>query len=722
MTRANGAVKVVSNEFLGVRMQRSVFSIRTILTLAAVVVFAGNSVFHYVDVDSCRAVEQDVNRLPEIKDKTLVAWVVPSNLIQRGGGVLTLIDVRERFDSIVFGEISTGKWMAGSDFFRRTQQDQSSYPSETADARTLVQLAIVYRGNEIVVYRNGNEYARHRVDRPQAFGGNNEVIALIGLRYLGGNGEIGYFAGQIEEARIYDVALTAEQVAALRPNNHADRKPLGCWTFEDGTGKDVMGNFPAGQVQGNTRIADGRLHLDGESGYVVCRPPEPPLDRTPQPMFYKARSRQTGNMWDTWLYLHQGKYYLFCLAKAGPKWNNISMATSPDGVHWSEHGRVLHKGAGVTWMGTGSTWKSPAFDRDGKFFLNFSEWKGPRQTIFFAESADLLNWERLDDEHEFVQNEKWYEQNGRWDCIWTIVKPEGGGLYGYWTATPKAETGGRFGFGQSNDGVTWEALTPPKVYGVGAGEVGAIQRIGGRYYMMFGTGGKMVTLMADQPQGPFRAAEKNLEFLAGHTYFSRFFPTPDGLLANHHAIARNGQVYFAPLKSTVIDSNGTLRLGWWQGNERMKHKPLDVSVSENDGDTLGAIAMLDHALDVEYGIVLEGKLRLPETNEASRRGLYVEYGENSGSAILLNAAGRAELGSMQGDGTGFQAEKKVDREMSFAQPAGFRLLVRHSLLEFYLDDILIECFSLPERATGRIGLLHGGDPDSFTDVKAWSAR
>ena len=95
-----------------------------------------------------------------------------------------------------------------------------------------------------------------------------------------------------------------------------------------------MKHFPDGRLEGTARIADGRPHLDGQSDYLIAAPPEPPLDRTPQAVFYKARSRRTGNMWDTWLYLHEGTYYLFYLAKAGPRWNNISMATSPDGVHW----------------------------------------------------------------------------------------------------------------------------------------------------------------------------------------------------------------------------------------------------------------------------------------------------------------------------------------------------------------------------------------------------
>ena len=58
--------------------------------------------------------------LTELRDKTLVAWVVPANLDQRGGSVLTLDDTESHFDAIVFGERQPARWMA-SDTFRRTQ-------------------------------------------------------------------------------------------------------------------------------------------------------------------------------------------------------------------------------------------------------------------------------------------------------------------------------------------------------------------------------------------------------------------------------------------------------------------------------------------------------------------------------------------------------------------------------------------------------------------------
>ena len=650
--------------------------------------------------------------LRTLGDKTLVAWVYIGGLTQRGGSALTLIDDGERFDAIVFGEIAPGRWMAGSDFFRRTQRDQSAYPRETADARTLVQIAIVYRGNRIAIFRNAQPYAAYTVAKPQVF--RRDTSVLLGLRYVGHMGEIGFFAGSIEEARIYDVALDASAIAALKPNAPSDPRPIAQWAFEDGTAADSMRTFPPGKLCGGARIADGKLHLNGRDAYMISETSSP---ASPW-MFYKARSKQTGNMWDTWLFHHDGTHYLYYLAKRSGQWDNISMATSADGVHWKERGPILHKAEGVTWMGTGSTWCSPRFEVDGKFQMNFSEWRGPRQTIFFAESADLLHWTRLGAEHEFKQDERWYEKNGRWDCIWTIPRPDGKGLYGYWTATPKAETGGRFGFGTTQDGVHWEALAPPKVHGVGGGEVGAIEKIGGRYYMMFGTGGIMVTLVADKPEGPFHPAKRNFRLLSGHTYFSRFYRTPDGLLANHHSIARNGQVYFGTLKSASLDGEGTLRLAWWQGNEKLKREPVEVKAPEA-GEGGAPARMLGNEFDADGGLVLEGAVSLPAGAAAERPGLYLECSTGRGAAILMGRGGVCEMGPISADGSGFKREKRVDRETTFATPARFRLLLKGSLAELYLDNVLIECYSLPEPATGRLGLFTPSTPGAIAGLRAW---
>ena len=55
--------------------------------------------------------------------------------------------------------------------------------------------------------------------------------------------------------------------------------------------------------------------------------------------------------------------------------------------------------------------------------------------------------------------------------------------------------------------------------------------------------------------------------------------------------------------------------------------------------------------------------------------------------------------------------------MAFDEPARFRLLLEHSLVEFYLNDVLIECYSLPAAATGRIGLI--GNAGAIQALRAW---
>ena len=94
-------------------------------------------------------------------DKTLVVWVAPANLTHRGGSALT-IQSGDQFDGIVFGELQPGKWMAGSDYHKRTERNQDKYVPETADSKTMVQMAIVYKDDEILIYRNGESYASYQ--------------------------------------------------------------------------------------------------------------------------------------------------------------------------------------------------------------------------------------------------------------------------------------------------------------------------------------------------------------------------------------------------------------------------------------------------------------------------------------------------------------------------------------------------------------------------------
>ncbi|MDR3635561.1 MAG: DUF1553 domain-containing protein, partial [Isosphaeraceae bacterium] len=151
----------------------------------------------------------------DLSEKTLEAWLLLPTLSQGGGGVLS-VERRDGsvFDAIVFGEREPAKWVAGSDFYRRSRD--LAAPAETAKAADLIQVAAVYdRDGGITVYRNGSLYAPRYVPSGDQAGLRTfpaaESEILLGLRHTGaGNG---YLTGEVEEARVYDAALSAAEIA-----------------------------------------------------------------------------------------------------------------------------------------------------------------------------------------------------------------------------------------------------------------------------------------------------------------------------------------------------------------------------------------------------------------------------------------------------------------------------------------------------------------------------
>lgn len=202
---------------------------------------------------------------PPLQDKTLVSWVAPGNLTQRGGSVLTVDDGQGHFDGIVFGEIEQAKWMAGSEVYQRTHQQQSDWPAETAGPGSWVQMAVVYRGQEITIYRNGAEYARHNITKPQFFGADS--VVLIGPRHLDNRSA---FGGAVADARIYDRAMTAEEIAALKPGVEGPVKPWAWWSFEHPDVKERTGRFPHTRLVGGAKVEKGKLVLDGNNAALIA--------------------------------------------------------------------------------------------------------------------------------------------------------------------------------------------------------------------------------------------------------------------------------------------------------------------------------------------------------------------------------------------------------------------------------------------------------------------
>lgn len=146
--------------------------------------------------------------------KTFAAWVRLADLTQRGGGVIGVQSFDgAKFDAIVYGEREPGRWVAGSNFFLRTQDVGGAAEAEAAQRP--VHIAVVYAADRtITVYRDGLPYGRsYQAAGVETFEPGKAQI-VFGLRHapLGANKVL---AGAIERAALYDRALTPQEVAAL---------------------------------------------------------------------------------------------------------------------------------------------------------------------------------------------------------------------------------------------------------------------------------------------------------------------------------------------------------------------------------------------------------------------------------------------------------------------------------------------------------------------------
>ena len=427
------------------------------------------------------------------------------------------------------------------------------------------------------------------------------------------------------------------------------------------------------------------------------------------------RSTSIARTWDTWVYHHAGTYHLYyCTSETGPG-DGFGVATSEDGVTWVDHGRVVGPSDKmVRYMGAGSVWKSISSSEPEQFICNYSEWRmeddDAIQRILVARSNDLVHWHKVDDAASFRIDERFYQKikkdaHGpwewpRWDGLCVIPRPNGG-YYGYWTATPRDALG--FGFGESDDGLHWRALEPPQIawgdppelYFV---EVGGVHEFDGKFYCMVGDYADincgMYTLVTDAPGGPFRPASRNFGLLRNrtrmHVYFSRFLDTPNGVLVNHHTLAEGKfsdehfVVYVAPLKRARIIDDG-LYLAWWSGNDKLKG--TEIAISATDKDTVSTRA--------DTGLILEGTLALPGS-------LFIGTKGEAGVSIAVDTDATTRIGPTAQDGVLANCEEEVNREISLGPCPRFRLLLRHTMLEFYLEDLLVQCYTMARPMNGTI--------------------
>jgi beta-fructofuranosidase len=359
-----------------------------------------------------------------LADKTLVVWVSPANLTQSGGTALTVNDTTiDRFDGVVFGELEPRVWMPGSNGYSRTNQEQTDWPKETVGPGAFVQIAIVYRGRQITMYRNGELYADYKTSgQPYSFGANTAI--LFGPRHL--QKGVDCFSGRIRDARVYASPLDANTITGMEPGKPTEGiEPWAWWDFSTSGTYDKVGRFNQVTLSGGAKIEDGCLVLSGHRPTLLARidrddprsavvptewsksDPVPAsvvqsarlfreklLDDPFRPGYHFCIPEDNGRPGDAnGCFYANGRYHLMYLYNrngVGFCWGHIS---SKDLVHWRHHPDAIGPGDGDDGCFSGGAF----VDDDGTAYLSYWMLRGAKG-IGLAGSTDRHYelWQKLD--------------------------------------------------------------------------------------------------------------------------------------------------------------------------------------------------------------------------------------------------------------------------------------------------------------------------------------
>ena len=364
-------------------------------------------------------------------DKTLVSWVTLKDKNVRAGSILT-IQVGPEFDGIIFAEKDPKKWMAGSHVFARTQRDRSKTAVEKADDKAMIQMAIVYKDDEILIYRNGELYTSYKARNIDLLSQKHN-ITVFGLRHIGGDGSI---SGSIEDARIYSKALSADEIKALAPNKASAIKPYAWWDFEGDKIVDRAGRFGHSKLAGGAKLEDGKLVLKrnaaavaatSKEGAVISRRGGRPVFTGPYVPETPAWPKDPPKNWLTFHLAHpgpgnafpgdpnpafwyKGRYHLHYIYRnrTGFVFGHVS---SKDMVRWKWHKTVLAPpttGHGM-FSGTGF------FTKEGKPAMVYHGQGSGRNWIQYGLDDDLDKWSEpevmlpKDKDGKLMEREKYFD-------------------------------------------------------------------------------------------------------------------------------------------------------------------------------------------------------------------------------------------------------------------------------------------------------------------------
>jgi len=321
-------------------------------------------------------------------DKTLVSWVKILNTKRRGGSVLTIQD-SEQFDGIILNE--EGRWVAGSDDEKRTKSTNAKVRSGKME-----QIAVVYTGPEIRLYRDGKLITKYPAGNIDLLSSDNNFV-VFGRSHYGD--EESYIIGEIEDARIYSQALSAEELNSLKPNQPSNIQPYAWWDFEGDDFHDRTGRFVEynrGDVD-DYDLKDGKLILHRWGNILAAReyvfktprwPKKPPDDWLTYHLAHPGPERaEPGD--PNPAYYYKGRNHLHYII-ADPYGFHYAHVSSDDLVHWKWHPTVLARpftGHGM-FSGTGF------FTKEGRPAMIYHGEGSGKNWITYALDDNLDKWEK----------------------------------------------------------------------------------------------------------------------------------------------------------------------------------------------------------------------------------------------------------------------------------------------------------------------------------------
>ena len=331
-------------------------------------------------------------RKPYNTDKTLVSWVSIDKLEVDGGSILTLQD-GEHFDGILLSG-ATGSWIAGSEEDNRSPKATSESPIIAPTIGELEQIAVVYKDNKILIYRDAVLQAEYKAENINLLNSQTNMV-VFGPSHYGGKGAV---SGAIDDARIYGEALSEKELRQLQANKSSRIEPYAWWDFEGDEVRDLTGRYKFHNlgIWEDVEINGGKLILkEHDSQLIAARTyvPETPAwpDNPPEnwPTYHLAHPGPgvafPGDPNPAFYY--KGRYHLHYIYE-NPYGFMFAHVSSTNMVHWEWQATVL----GPPKTGHGMFSGTGFFTMKGKPAMIYHGWGSDRNHIMYGLDDKLDQW------------------------------------------------------------------------------------------------------------------------------------------------------------------------------------------------------------------------------------------------------------------------------------------------------------------------------------------